>query len=301
MINEETVALRQKKDGRYFKECPNCGKEVFFSCRKSCKKSVKENNFCPSCRCLKRDPICYEKTSQALKGRPKSKEHKQKLREANLGKKASQATRDKISNRVKGSGNPMYGKNVYDVWVKKYGKEIADEKQQKINIIRSQNALGKNNSMYGKPSPHGSGNGWSGWYKEQYFRSLKELSYMKYLNDNNIEFRTAETNEFSVKYFDGGQERTYFPDFYLIETDKIVEIKPVRCKKFIKNKVKELAAKEKYGDRYLVLCEEDFPQLNDEQIKQMYENKDIIFIDKYKQKMKDKINEGSKSKNRKLI
>ena len=32
--------------------------------------------------------------------------------------------------------------------------------------------------MYGRFSPRGSGNGWSGWYKEWYFRSLLELSYM---------------------------------------------------------------------------------------------------------------------------
>jgi hypothetical protein len=32
--------------------------------------------------------------------------------------------------------------------------------------------------MYGKPSPQGSGNGWSGWYKGKYFRSIMELSFI---------------------------------------------------------------------------------------------------------------------------
>ncbi len=43
-----------------------------------------------------------------------------------------------------------------------------------------QNAIGEGNNMYGRPSPQGSGNGWSGWYKERYFRSLRELMFLIY-------------------------------------------------------------------------------------------------------------------------
>ena len=31
---------------------------------------------------------------------------------------------------ISGEKNPMYGKTFYDVWVEKYGKEIADKKKE---------------------------------------------------------------------------------------------------------------------------------------------------------------------------
>ena len=37
---------------------------------------------------------------------------------------------------------------------------------------------GEQNPMFGKQTPTGAGNGWSGWYKDWYFRSLGELSYV---------------------------------------------------------------------------------------------------------------------------
>ncbi|MBR4316812.1 MAG: hypothetical protein IKP65_07630 [Alphaproteobacteria bacterium] len=37
----------------------------------------------------------------------------------------------------------------------------------------SEKSKGKNNPMYGKPAPKGSGNGVSGWYKGWFFRSLR--------------------------------------------------------------------------------------------------------------------------------
>jgi hypothetical protein len=55
-----------------------------------------------------------------------------------------------------------------------YGKEKANKMKNNLSILNS----GSKNKMYGKPSPQGSGNGWSGWYKGWYFRSLIELSYM---------------------------------------------------------------------------------------------------------------------------
>ncbi len=32
--------------------------------------------------------------------------------------------------KIKGEKNPMYGRTFYDVWVEKYGKEIADLKME---------------------------------------------------------------------------------------------------------------------------------------------------------------------------
>ena len=46
----------------------------------------------------------------------------------NKGKKHSIASKEKISIASSGKNNPMYGKSFYDIWIKKYGKEIADKK-----------------------------------------------------------------------------------------------------------------------------------------------------------------------------
>ena len=66
---------------------------------------------------------------------------------------------NEISKLVKGKGNPMYGKSIYEVWVKKYGKNIAETKMSKFKKLQSKLNSGENNSMYGKPSPKNSGNG----------------------------------------------------------------------------------------------------------------------------------------------
>jgi len=50
--------------------------------------------------------------------------------------------------------------------------------------------------MYGKPAPIGSGNGWSGWYKGWYFRSLLELSFMiNVIERFKMSWQNAETKK----------------------------------------------------------------------------------------------------------
>ena len=62
-------------------------------------------------------------------------------------------------------------------------------------LIKISNASkGKNNPMYGKPSPQGSGNGWSGWYKGIYFRSLLYSSFMSSIDNLFISFSVKILN-----------------------------------------------------------------------------------------------------------
>lgn len=127
-----------------------------------------------------------------------------------------------------GKNNPMYGRSVYDVWLEKYGKEEADRRMAELKQKRSERSKGKNNPMYGKPAPKGSGNGISGWYKDWYFRSLRELSYMvNVIEKEGHEWRSLDnTSDFRIKYLDAnGHERSYCPDF-LIDNKIVVEIKP---------------------------------------------------------------------------
>jgi len=128
----------------------------------------------------------------------------------------------------KGTKNGMYGKTIYEVWVEKYGKEEADKKWQELKRKKSEKSKGKNNPMYGKPAPIGSGNGLSGWYKGWYFRSLRELSYMVNVieKEDHKWISLDNTKDFRIKYLAlNGNERSYCPDF-LIDDRMIVEIKP---------------------------------------------------------------------------
>ena len=172
---------------------------------------------------------------------------------------------------------PLYG-SIED----RYGKEKANEIKEKA----SKRMKGSNNHMFGKPSPIGSGNGWSGWYKGYYFRSLLELSYLVYLIDNNIKFEHAEHKKYAVKYLNfEGKERNYFPDFYIFENDEIIEIKPKHLVNSVDNSAKFLAARSKYKN-FKVITEDDIIKLSDSQIIELYELGDIKFIDRYDVKFK---------------
>jgi len=67
--------------------------------------------------------------------------------DSSLGVKRSEEYRKKSSESRKGKGvgseNPMFGKNVYNIWVEKYGIEIADKKQKEANEKNSHSNKGK--------------------------------------------------------------------------------------------------------------------------------------------------------------
>jgi len=118
--------------------------------------------------------------------------------------------------------------NTFDFWCEKYGLKIANIKEEQRRIKLSKAFSGENNPMFGKPSPKESGNGWSGWYKEWFFRSIRELSYVvNVIEKQGLKWRSAETQEFAIRYTINGKPRTYFPDF-LVDDKNIVECKPAR-------------------------------------------------------------------------
>ncbi|MCD6436496.1 MAG: hypothetical protein J7L15_08995, partial [Clostridiales bacterium] len=226
---------------KYCRKCPLCRKKLGYTNKKNRNFAEKKGILCVSCsqkEAHKRPEVILKHKKRALllsekyigKGNPF------------YGRKHSEATKDKIRKVDKsytqtkkfrkksarhGIRNGMYGKTFYDVWLEKYGKIEADKKMEQLKKKRSLNASGKNNSMYGKPSPQGSGNGWSGWYKGWFFRSLKELSYViKEIESKNKKWRTAETKDLIIKYIDyKNDERTYRADF-LVEEKYLIEVKP---------------------------------------------------------------------------
>ncbi len=66
------------------------------------------------------------------------------------------------------------------------------------------------------------GKGLRGYYKGYYCQSSWELAYVIYNLDHNVVF---ERNKKGFKYVLDGVERSYFPDFYLPDSDTYVEIK----------------------------------------------------------------------------
>ena len=101
-----------------------------------------------------------KKRSITMKEKGITPEHMVKIIEGNKNKIITDEFRQKISERVSGENNGMYGRtgelnprygiSTYDTWVNKYGVEEADrlmtEFSQKMSVINA----GENNPMYNK-------------------------------------------------------------------------------------------------------------------------------------------------------
>jgi hypothetical protein len=123
--------------------------------------------------------------------------------------------------------NPMYKKTFYEIWVKKYGVEIAQEKLKNFKEKQKLNNLGSKNSMYGKSPKYSAGLGYAGHYKDWYFRSLLELSYMiKIIERFGLDWESGESLKYRINFNNNyGEACSYKPDF-IIENKYMVEIKP---------------------------------------------------------------------------
>ena len=180
----------------------------------------------------------------------------------------------------------MYGKSVYDLWVTRYGVIEADRRRLESNRKRSLSMIGCKNPMYGKTTPCGCGNGWGGWYKGWYFRSLRELSYMiQVIEKNSLKWRTAETADLTVNYIDkNGTPRTYRADF-LLNDKLLVEIKPKQLMQLPANILKRDAAIAFCSHRRLEYSIVDSEILPFRDLLIMFKDGVIRFIDKYQKRM----------------
>lgn len=305
----------------YTRNCPKCNKEINHKHKKSYQESVRKNKICVSCanqgdnwidlNDLRYDcPICGitrnyggkrnylnaknnslpcqscngKKTTDRLSGRKLSESHRAKtiehLNNPQLREKQKEAA------RLYHIDNP--GNDVLSKLKRKYGDNLSDFYKEK-----GKNSIGKfageNNPMYGKPSPNGSGNGWSGWYLNTFFRSLIELSYMvEFLSATGCIWETAETSKFKIEYIDWeGKTRNYFPD-YFVNNKYLVEIKPEKLWSTPKIKAKKEAAEKwclERGYEYVLISPEKLPL---EKIIELYKNKEIKFTDRYEKKFLEK-------------
>jgi len=262
--------------------CPNCKKEIFYKNRISFWKSKKLNKPCVKC------------TRKEVSNRPDEKiKNSERQRGKRTGadnpffnKKHTELTKEKLRSNAKvlsGKDNFMYGKSFYDVWVEKYGKEEADIKLLDFKKKQSINNSGEKNNMFGKPSPNGSGNGYSGWYKNWYFRSILELSYMiKTIERFNLNWKSGES--IKIPYLDiKGGKRNYLPDF-IINDKYIIECKPNKLIESHQIGLKTKAAISYCLDNGLVYKIIEPKKLNTEEIKNLYMSGEIVFTKRYEAK-----------------
>ena len=280
---------KETKPKAYYRYCPKCGDEISYSAKFDMNSAEAKGGLCQSCCKLgKNNPFYGKKHSKkSMNKRLKTLETSDKWQKS-VEHKRTPEYKKKISEKMSGENNGRFGLgSLKDIWTMKYGKKEAERRNIEWKEKQRKNSSGKDNPMYGKPSPQGSGNGWSGWYNGWFFRSLGELSYMiNVIEKNNIKWESAEKSKWGIKYKDyKGTDRTYFADFILLENNKMIECKP---QKLIDGSplvmAKKKAAKKfckKHNLQYELV---DAIKLLPNEIKELYLSKKIKFIDRYEKR-----------------
>jgi hypothetical protein len=287
------------KTQKIYIKCDDCGKEYnsqYLYWEKAFNKHGKD--LCRGCK---------QKIQYADGLRDKQKEHiaqyatnnqKGKTLEELYGDRSLEIKRI-ISKKLSGKNNPNYGGKyshgfaedylnpVGKTYEELYGKEKANKMKNNLSILNS----GSKNKMYGKPSPQGSGNGWSGWYKGWYFRSLIELSYMvNVIEKNGWQWVDAEAKKYKIPYVKDGIKRNYFGDF-IVNNEEFIEIKPRKLRNSERVLLKEEAGIKwckEHNLIYNIVCDDEFDKLADSEIDRMVSQGIIKFIDRYQRKYDDR-------------
>ena len=265
------------------RNCPKCNKLLEYTNVGNRQTAEKNKTVCFDCMLIERD---YVGENNPFYGRKHTEEVKQEIRRFNLEERILS---DEFIQQARANlANVSNDRPLYDIWLEKYGQEEANRRLEVFKKKQSENNTGEKNSMFGKPAPQGSGNGWSGWYKGWFFRSLRELSYMiNVLEAERLSWKTPDKN-FKIPYVDyAGQNRTYFPDF-IVDGNRLVEIKPTKLHKSPKVLAKRKAAEEFCLSKNMIYELIDPIILSEEKIKQLYVSGQIKFLPKYDEKFKEK-------------
>jgi len=304
---------------KFYRRCPSCNVLLGYTRKKNRNTAERKKLLCQSCshkEVEKRPEVIlrHKERSKELSiknsgkgnpfyGRKHSDESRKRMKKVQQGldKKNNpiyQSEEFREKSKRTGKLNGMYGRNVYSVWLKKYGKKEADERMAKAKKKWSKSSSGKNNGMYGKPSPQGAGNGWSGWYKGWFFRSLKELSYMiKVIEKKGYKWESAEKKKYSIPYIDyKNKKRTYRADF-ILDNKIMIEVKPKKLMDTPTNTLKKNAALKFCSKNGLDYRMVDIKRLGQKKIIDLFKNKEIILTEKYKKYMENLIEKKKGSYN----
>ena len=120
-----------------------------------------------------------------------------------------------------------------------------------------------------------------GWYKNNFFRSSYEYSFMKKLEADGLSLDTdVYYEEFRIPYQFHGKERTYIPDFFVPKQRIVYEIKASWALKNDDVVAKYKAATEFFLEKqieYQILTEKDFRK---QSIKDLKLDPDVKLLDK---------------------
>lgn len=226
---EHTVDGAQRAVNPPFaRNCPECGDVILHTLHCNRNKAVRNRTPCRRCMYAARS-IAYAGSGNPFFGKKHTEKTLAVFRARQHPHVHEEWFKQLRAEQMRGTNNPNKGTSVYATWVRKFGKERADELMDGFRSKSSRANSGHGNPMYGKPTPQGSGNGWSGWYRGWFFRSLRELSYMvRVIEANGLRWRTGESSDLKIPYVGhDGSPRTYTADFLVNET-VLVEIKPKR-------------------------------------------------------------------------
>lgn len=218
------------------RNCPDCDEIIVYKKRTNYFDSIKFNRTCEKCRRKKQsirnsgegNPFFHKKHSDESRKKIKdSWDNPSEVKQKYIDHVHSNEHKEFLTSISQGEKNGRFGKSLKSIWIKKLGEVEGLKRWEEWKKIQKFNSTGDKNPMYGKPSPNGSGNGWSGWYKGTYFRSIYELSYIvSILERFNIIWECGEMSKHMIKYIDyEGAERNYYADF-IIPGKYIIECKP---------------------------------------------------------------------------
>ena len=236
------------KNGKDLFKCLNCGNDIEW------KETQKKRNgkivlcgrynekYCSQiCACTSEENKKQARENHL--GKKQSNEHTKKLSESKRGKKRSEETKRKLAAGKIGDLNPAFGKAPWNKGLSGPNNPLFGRKRPDTGLS------GDKNPAYGKSPSYKAGRGVNGKFNDYHFRSSLELFYLIYWYENDIKIESAENKKYRIKYTTkDGIKKSYSPDFYLLETNELVELKPERLQ--IKEEVLE-----KFNA--LVLCHPD--------------------------------------------
>lgn len=182
--------------------------------------SSKYPSYC-SQKCAVTCDEAKERTRKQFKGGKLSDERRKEMSKNRLGKKHTEETKLKLSQAKMRELNPRFGKEPWN-------KGLFGPANPTFGTKRpGTGQKGIDNWMFGKSPSKKAGRGIYGNFNKIHFRSSLELMYLIYWHENDISIESAEAHKFRVKYVsDDGDEHNYSPDYYLIDQNIVVEIKP---------------------------------------------------------------------------
>lgn len=140
----------------------------------------------------------------------------------------------------------------------------------------------KHQTIKKPPKNGGNSRGLMGKYKDMYFRSLLELSYMIELEQLGINFNLCERKDIHIPYTGiDNKIHHYTPDF--VVEDSIIEIKPLKWQSTQTNKLKFIAATN-FCNRNNLAFRVIEPNIQLDNIINLYRNNAITFSEYYNSK-----------------